>query len=85
MLSGDFGGGVDAEFDEVDRHEGFLGAVDFHHSHLLPAVVAHALATGLIEVLTQEVQLHLPPTQVRLLAVVQDRVERMQVLVFART
>jgi hypothetical protein len=51
---------------------------------LLPAVVAHALAHGLVEVFAQEVQLHLPPAEVGLLAVVKDRVQTIDVLVLTR-
>lgn len=75
---------VRASLQEFDNDLRLLGPVHLDHLQPLPAVVTHLVAPRLVEVLPQEVQLHLPAAQERLLAVVQDRIQRVDVLVLAR-
>ncbi len=48
------------------------------------AVVAHVVALARVELFAEEAELELPPAHVGLLAVVQDRVQSVQVLILSQ-
>lgn len=73
-----------AVFDKFDYSLGFLDIVHKLHVQVLSAVIAHFLALCGVKVLAQERHLHEAPAHVRFLAVLQDRVERVHVLILPR-
>ena len=70
LLGRDLGLHFHATLHHVDHDAGLSLTVNLHYAKVLSAIIAHLVTPGLIKIFSQEVELHLPATQIGLLAVV---------------
>ena len=70
---------------QADNYHRLTGPICLNDTNSFPAIIAHTLALSLIKLFSQKVQLHFPTAEVGFLAIVEYRIQTVNVLILSRT